>query len=265
MKLDIPLPEKTRIKSEGGLRTQGYSKKSDVSKPLITVVTVVYNGAKTLDSTIESVLNQTYDNIEYIIVDGGSTDGSLDIINKHSDDLDYWISEKDEGVYYAMKKAVSFSRGDYILFLGCDDILFDVIHEVVDSFDFSSMSYYGDVILTSNNRRYDGVFDPVKLVKRNIAHQAIFYSRYVFEKLEFNLKYHALADYELNIRVFSDRNFGFKYIDKTITLYNNETGLSSTSVDQVFINDFHKIVFNNYSLLSYFKYLHIKYVLKKSW
>ena len=76
-------------------------KKSDVSKPLITVVTVVYNGAKTLDSTIESVLNQTYDNIEYIIVDGGSTDGSLDIINKHS--AGFWVAavnDSSPGAWY---------------------------------------------------------------------------------------------------------------------------------------------------------------------
>ena len=76
-------------------------KKSDVSKPLITMVTVVYNGAKTLDSTIESVLNQTYDNIEYIIVDGGSTDGSLDIINKHS--AGFWVAavnDSSPGAWY---------------------------------------------------------------------------------------------------------------------------------------------------------------------
>ncbi len=91
--------------------------------PLITVITVVFNGAKTLEETIQSVINQTYPNVEYIIIDGGSTDGTLDIIKKYEDHIDYWVSEKDKGIYDAMNKGVVVSTGMWVGILGSDDFL----------------------------------------------------------------------------------------------------------------------------------------------
>lgn len=88
------LPEGEDRKGEGGLRTKGYFKKSYKGKPLISIITVVYNGEKYLEETIQSVINQTYENVEYIIIDGGSTDGTLEIIKKYEDKIDYWVSEK---------------------------------------------------------------------------------------------------------------------------------------------------------------------------
>jgi glycosyltransferase involved in cell wall biosynthesis len=91
--------------------------------PLITIITVVFNGAKTLEETIQSVINQTYPNVEYIIIDGGSTDGTLDIIKKYEYYIDYWVSEKDKGIYDAMNKGVVVSVGMWIGILGSDDFL----------------------------------------------------------------------------------------------------------------------------------------------
>ena len=88
--------------TEGGHRVHGTSQ----SKPTVSIVTVVYNGAATLEHTIQSVLTQDLPGIEYIIVDGGSTDGTLDIIRKYDDKLAYWVSEKDKGIYDAMNKGV---------------------------------------------------------------------------------------------------------------------------------------------------------------
>jgi glycosyltransferase involved in cell wall biosynthesis len=89
--------------------------------PLISIITVVYNGEKYLEETIQSVINQTYPNVEYIIIDGGSTDGTLDIIKKYEDYIDYWVSEKDRGVYDAMNKGLQLSLGEYITILNADD------------------------------------------------------------------------------------------------------------------------------------------------
>lgn len=91
----------------------------------ISIITVSYNAAKTIEQTIQSVVNQTYDNIEYIIIDGGSTDGTVDIIKKYEDKIAYWVSEPDKGIYDAMNKGILKASGEYIYFLGADDWLYN--------------------------------------------------------------------------------------------------------------------------------------------
>lgn len=105
---------------EGGLRLSGYYK-SSCSQPLLTIITAVFNGESHLEETILSVLNQTYDNVEFIIIDGGSTDGTLDIIKKYEHAIDYWISEPDKGISDAFNKGVQLASGDYINFQGDGD------------------------------------------------------------------------------------------------------------------------------------------------
>lgn len=124
----------TENKKSGGLRTKGCEKNSISETPLISVVTVVFNGAATLEHTIRSVIEQSYGNVEYIIVDGGSTDGTLGIIQKYEGNIDYWVSEKDAGIYDAMNKAIGLASGDYYVVVGCDDELFaDGLQQVVDA------------------------------------------------------------------------------------------------------------------------------------
>jgi len=115
------LAEGAKQNKEGGLRTRGYFKKSYQDKPLISIITVVYNGENHLEETILSVINQTYDNVEYIIIDGGSTDGTLQIINKYDDKIDYWISEKDEGISDAFNKGIQYACGKIIGLINADD------------------------------------------------------------------------------------------------------------------------------------------------
>ena len=87
--------------------------------PKITVVTVVYNGILTLDATIKSVISQTYSNLEYIVVDGGSTDGTLELLKKYNSQISIIISEKDDGLYDAMNKGIALSTGEWICFMNC--------------------------------------------------------------------------------------------------------------------------------------------------
>lgn len=89
--------------------------------PKITIVTVCFNAVKSIEETMLSVLNQTYLNIEYIIIDGGSTDGTVDIIKKYADRLAYWVSEPDKGIYDAMNKGITVATGDYINFMNAGD------------------------------------------------------------------------------------------------------------------------------------------------
>ncbi len=144
----LSLPVGENRNGEGGLRIKGYFKhsyklingqwwiidrlgnpleevknsnsivdSSFTNLPLVTVITVVLNGMGYLEKTIQSVINQTYPNVEYIIIDGGSTDGTLDIIKKYEDQISYWVSEQDNGIYDAMNKGIDVATGDYIQFL----------------------------------------------------------------------------------------------------------------------------------------------------
>ncbi len=107
-----------KIFGEGGKRKKNILKK----KPLFSIITVVYNGDKFLEKTICSVINQSYKNFEYIIIDGGSTDKSLKIIKKYEKKIDYWVSEKDNGIYDAFNKGMIVSKGEFIGFINSDDI-----------------------------------------------------------------------------------------------------------------------------------------------
>jgi glycosyltransferase involved in cell wall biosynthesis len=133
----------TNIKKEGGLRTKNKFKKSYQLKPLISVITVVKNGEKNLKRCIESVQNQKDSNLEHIIIDGGSRDKTLDIIKKNSAKIDYWISEKDEGIYDAMNKGLMLANGKYIGILNSDDFYKKNSLKIIKKYfkDFKDLDY----------------------------------------------------------------------------------------------------------------------------
>lgn len=106
----------------GGLRLQGKYKFDDNNSPLITVITVVYNGVGCIEETIKSVLEQSYDNVEYIVVDGGSTDGTIDLIRRYEGSIDYWVSESDRGLYDGLAKGFSAASGSIICYLNAGDL-----------------------------------------------------------------------------------------------------------------------------------------------
>lgn len=108
-------------KLEGGLRKSGYFKKNTPGQPLVSIITAVYNGADYIEETIQSVISQTYRNIEYIIIDGGSNDGTLDIIKKYESAIDYWISEKDSCLYDALYKGFSLANGTFLSYINAGD------------------------------------------------------------------------------------------------------------------------------------------------
>ena len=206
-------------------------------QPLISIITVVLNGADTLEKAINSVLKQKFKDFEYIIVDGGSVDGTIDILKKYDSKLTQWISEDDEGVYDAMNKAVALTSGKWIYFLGADDQLLDQLETAANYMKDEKTLYYGNVYRPIVDRIYDGKFSAYKLACRNICHQSIFYPRCVWDKYSYNSKYPTLADYELNMRCFSDAEINFQYIPVTIAVFSDEGGLSPTQEDIAFQNE----------------------------
>jgi len=120
-------------------------------KPLFSIITVVYNNEKFLEETIKSVLNQKFRNYEYIIIDGGSSDKTLDIIKRYESQIDYWISEKDKGIYDAFNKGMSLAKGDFIGIVNSDDTYLDNALEIIAKY-----------INELNNKEIDFIFGSVK-------------------------------------------------------------------------------------------------------
>ena len=121
----------------------------------ITIITVCKNSGKYLNETIESVINQTYSNIEYVVIDGGSVDATIDIIKRHAHKISYWMSEEDNGMYKAINKGLKLASGDYILILNSDDVLADknVIKSVVKQIGIQKRQYYyGNIIKLKNEK-----------------------------------------------------------------------------------------------------------------
>ena len=121
-------------KIDGGLRKQGKFKKNKKDQPLLTIITAVLNNEKYLEESITSLQNQKYKNYEHIIIDGGSTDRTIDIIKKYEDRIDYWCSEKDMGIYDAFNKGMKLASGQYIGFLNSDDSYSDNAFEILTKY-----------------------------------------------------------------------------------------------------------------------------------
>lgn len=215
------------------------------NKLKISVVTVSYNAAETIEETIQSVVNQTYDNIEYIIIDGGSTDGTVDIIKRYADRLAYWVSEPDKGIYDAMNKGLRAANGHYVYFLGADDIIADenVFCRLVKAIGNDSHSiYYSNVKFKHSGEIYPG---PIKTNYRicldNFSHQAIFYPAHIYKNKCYNTNYKLWADYVYNIELFADKINTFRYIEDVIAIFSCE-GRGSIQSDTLFNKDRIKIV-----------------------
>jgi glycosyltransferase involved in cell wall biosynthesis len=121
-------------KIDGGLRKKGIFKKNKKDQPLLTIITAVLNNEKYLEESITSLQNQKYKNYEHIIIDGGSTDSTVDIIKKYEDRIDYWCSEKDKGIYDAFNKGMKLASGQYIGFLNSDDSYSDNAFEILTKY-----------------------------------------------------------------------------------------------------------------------------------
>lgn len=270
------LPEGRSRKGEGGLRKEGFVKGSykringewyvcspddsicdrvempdrlDIhyeSLPLITVITVVFNQRSYLEGAIESVLNQEYPNVEYIIIDGGSTDGTIGILEEYGRYVDYWVSEGDEGIYEAMNKGLDVALGDWVYFLGADDRLNNVLHKVVRHLDPRLSVVYGDVFLKKRGIIHRERYTRFSLLFHNIYHQSMFYNKEIFKTCRYNLKYKIMGDYELNIKVFDPKRF--LHVPLLIAYYNDIDGVSSIKEDLEFNRDRLKIISKSFGL-----------------
>jgi glycosyltransferase involved in cell wall biosynthesis len=228
-----------------------------VIQPKISIIIPTYNSAQILETCLRSVINQTYKNIELIVVDGKSTDSTLSILEKNKEYINAYISEPDKGIYDAMNKGIDMANGEWLYFMGSDDVLKDgtVIESVFDQVDSSKYDViYGNVQFKHNGNAYDGEFTSYKLLYKNICHQSMFTTkRLLLNKGKFKTVYKFLADYEFNMNWFNDRKVRRLYLDKIIAVY-NENGISFNRTDIDFCNDKHWIIKKYFSLADRLRY-----------
>jgi glycosyltransferase involved in cell wall biosynthesis len=233
---------------------------SDNGKPLITIVTVIFNSVDTIEQTLLSIINQTYNNVEYIIIDGGSTDGTIDILKKYDDKIDYWISEADEGLYYAMNKGLEAANGQWVNFMNSGDSFYrsTTIAELFDH-DFDSDVVYGDVIFS---------FDGKNVVNVNaqgldffwkgmpFVHQACFVKTSLMKKYPFDTSYKLISDYKSLYNIYM-AGCQFHYINIPICNF-RAGGLSDNNPKS--ITELQKMIFQihkgyNVRLYYYYRYV----------
>ena len=187
--------------------------------PKISIITVVYNGEKYLEDTILSVINQTYNNIEYIIIDGGSTDNTLDIIKKYENDIHFWISEKDDGIYDAMNKGVLRAYGDWVLFLNSGDLLLDnVLNLLKEKINNNYSIIYGSIkILHQGNyiTRYPKDISSLHYTMP-FCHQAVIVKKSLLIKSPFNINYKLASDFDFFLKNINQK---FLYVPLTLVEY----------------------------------------------
>lgn len=197
---------------EGGLRKKGQFKSTLPNKPLISVITVVLNSHQYIEDTMQSVINQTYDNVEYIVIDGGSTDGTLDIIRKYDPFIDYWTSKPDNGIYYAMNLGIDLASGDWINFINSADKFFDV--HAIEQILSKNLSN-ADIVYGNSEIRYEG-FKRIKRARsiENIwkgmpfCHSSVLCKTPLLRKTLFDTSYKLSSDFNFFYKAFiSKRNF----------------------------------------------------------
>lgn len=193
----------------------------------ISIITVCYNSASTIEKTILSVAGQSYKNIEYLIVDGNSRDNTLEIVKKHEDKITKWISESDKGLYDAMNKGIEMATGDLIGILNSDDVFNNesVLEEVADFHKKNTIdASVGNILQYKENgkiiRLYSSKFwSPQKLrIGFMPPHPSIFFKKDLFNNLgNYELGFKIGADYELITRFFLKNNISWKYSGITTT------------------------------------------------
>lgn len=231
----------------------------------VSIITVCKNAEKTIEKTILSVLNQTYKNIEYIIMDGVSTDNTLNVIEKYRENITTIISEPDAGIYNAMNKAIKYATGDIILFLNANDKIYNetVLEKVTNEFkkDNSLSFLFGDVLFVNAKndivleKKYDMFQNIFAFLNNNMCHQCIYYKKEVFERHgNYNEDLPIYADHEFNIRLLVENKLKSMYSPEMFAIF--ELGSVSTSKsnrkDQLI--DHKKAIkyfIKNYPLLSY--------------
>jgi len=229
-------------------------------KPTVTIIIATYNAERHVSACLASIASQTFGDKEVVVVDGGSTDRTIELLEAADVENLRWVSEADNGIYDALNKGVSMAKGRWLYFLGADDRLLPGFSELADKLTDENTVYYGNS--EPSARLPQGAFSNYRLAKYCMNHQSILYPAQVFEKYKYDLMYNVFADYALNIQVWGDRNFTKKYFPITVAHYHMD-GFSSTTKDTQFLKNRGRLIRKHLGFLTYLRYLYKKYKARK--
>lgn len=201
----------------------------------LSIITINYNNSSGLLKTINSVVNQSCTEFEYVIIDGGSTDGSLEHIEKNTSKITYWISEPDKGIYSAMNKGILASSGEYLLFLNSGDVLYDtkVVESVVDS--LCEADFIIGKIEFENTHEVNTLPQDLSLLRfmeKSIPHPSTFIKRSVMLKYMYDETLRIVSDWKFFMQSLIFDNASYRYLDAIIVLFET-SGISSTNIESV--------------------------------
>lgn len=237
----------------GGIRFSGYEKRTNVQQPLISVIIALYNGLSNIEDVIISVINQNYNNVELIIIDGGSTDGTLDVIRRYEHVIDYWVSETDAGISDAFNKGIKVAKGDYINFQGDGDGFYkrDSLDKIIQNANPNyDMFICGRIqrISEDGTEMYVSDFIPKfnkksLLFKMSMPHQGLFTSMKYFKEYGlFDVNNTYCMDYEHILRAY--HNFPSVITKNIIVAKWRADGLGNNRDLEIF-KEYHKIKIDN--------------------
>ena len=199
-----------------------------------SVITINYNNGEGLRHTINSVICQTNHDYEYIIIDGGSTDNSVDIINKYTDKIDYWVSERDKGIYHAMNKGVAHAHGNYCIFMNSGDCFYnDHVLDVIVESGADEDILVGKVVIDDKNQLISppptlGELTLYHLYSGSIPHQGSFIKTDLLRKYPYDESLKISSDWKFFVQTLIMDNGSMRYIDEYVAIYNMD-GLSSSN------------------------------------
>jgi len=191
--------------------------------PKISIVTVVYNNKIGLERTIQSVINQTYQNKEFIVIDGGSTDGTLNIVEKYKKHIDHFISEPDKGIYDAMNKGIKLATGAWINFMNSGDTFFN--NYTLEKIAPILYKYENYALIYGNKFQNGSIIYPLDIRSLEVGeimacHQSMFFNRVLLSSdLEYDLRFSIYGDYELVNRIYRKYRDKIKYVNITIAIF----------------------------------------------
>lgn len=220
-------------------------------QPYLSIITINFNNRAGLETTMQSVLSQTFKDFEYIVIDGGSNDGSKQYIESQEKSIQFWVSEPDNGIYNAMNKGIKAANGEYLLFLNSGDFLNGntSLKDFINHSDFEGDIIYGDYKFENGFKIFPDSLSPLYFVRTSLPHQSTFFKKEVFEKIGFyDEQYKIVSDRDFFIKCFLSNKFIFKHIEYPLTVFDLKGVSNDKSHQEKHLLECDKMLQNHYGI-----------------